>query len=80
MNEIPVTHKDPLDYTRDYVASKNLSTFIFLTCNLTRGVVYREVKQAIKDLKYTDAEGHDHLSTQFIKTLAKPLLHVLTCI
>ena len=41
---------------------------------------YRVVKRAIKGLKYTDAEGHDHLSTRFIKTLAKPLLHVLTCI
>ena len=80
MNDIPVTHKDPLDYTRDYVASKNKCTFTFPTCNLTRGVGYREVKRAIKGLKYTDAEGHDHLSTRFIKTLSKPLLHVLTCI
>ncbi len=75
-----MTHKDPLDYTRDYVASKNKCTFTFPTCNLTRGVGYREVKRAIKGLKYTDAEGHDHLSTRFIKTLSKPLLHVLTCI
>ena len=79
-SNIPVTNKDPLEYTRDYVASKNLCTFEFPTCNVTRGVGYKEVKEAIKSLKNTTASGVDQLNTKFIKMLRAPLLHVLTCI
>ena len=78
--KIPPTNRDPIDYTREYAASKNFCTFKYPSCNLTRGVGYREVKRAIKGLKNTDACGHDHLSTRFIKMLRAPLLHVLTCI
>ena len=79
-SNLPPSYKDPLDYTRDFVASLNKCTFNYPTCNLTRGVGYREVKRAIKELKYTNAEGVDHLCTRFVKKLRKPLLHVFTCI
>ena len=78
VNAIPPTNKDPIEYTRDYVASKNFCTFTPPRCNLTRGVGYKEVKKAIKGLRYTNATGHDMLCTRFVKMLAKPLLHVFT--
>ena len=80
MKKIPPASTDPIDYTREYVASKNLCTFEFPTCNVTRGVGYKEVKAAIKALKNTTAAGVDQLTTKFIKMLKKPLLHILTCI
>ena len=79
-SNIPVTNKDPLEYIRDYVARKNFCTFEFPTCNVTRGVGYKEIKEAIKSLKNTTASGVDNLNTKFIKMLRSPLLHVLTCI
>ena len=79
-SNIPKSDDDPIQYTRDYVASKNLCTFEFPTCNLMRGVGYKEVKKAIKSLKNTTASGVDNLSTKFLKMLRTPLLHVLTCI
>ena len=79
-SNIPKSNDDPIQYTRDYVASKNLCTFEFPTCNLMRGVGYKEVKKAIKSLKNTTASGVDNLSTKFLKMLRTPLLHVLTCI
>ena len=80
IGEIPRDNNDPLDYTRDYVASINHCTFEYPTCDITRGVGYREVKAAIKNLKTTFAAGIDNLNTKFLKMLKKPLLHVLTCI
>ncbi len=80
INSIPKSHADPIQYTRDYVASMNKCTFTYPTCNITRGVGYAEVKNAIKGLKYTNAAGIDHLNTRFVKTLRKPLIHILTCI
>ena len=75
---IPATNKSALDYTREYVASKNFCTFEMPKCDLMRGVGYGEVKAAIKGLKYTDAVSHDHISTRFVKMLKKPLLHIFT--
>ena len=78
LSKIPKTNKSALDYTKAYVASKNLEEMP--QCDLTRGVGYKEVKEAIKGLKYTDAVSHDHISTRFVKMLRKPLLHVFTTI
>ena len=79
-DNIPREEKSALEYTREYVASLNYCTFEPPSCNLMRGVGYREVKKAIKGLKYTDAASHDHISTRFVKMLRKPLLHVMTMI
>ena len=79
-DNIPREDKSALDYTREYVASLNYCTFEPPSCNLMRGVGYKEVKAAIKGLKYTDAASHDHISTRFVKILRKPLLHVMTMI
>ena len=79
-SNIPASTKDPIEYTRDYVATKNFCTFEFPTCNVTRGVGYKEMKEAIKSLNNTNAAGVDNLNTRFIKMLRAPLLHVLTCI
>ena len=40
-NSIPKARKSALEYTRDYVASKNFCTFEPPVCNLTRGVGYK---------------------------------------
>ena len=79
-SNIPASNIDCLSYTRDYVASLNLCTFEYPSCNLMRGVGYKEVKTAIKSLKNTTASGVDNLCTKFLKMLRTPLLHILTCI
>ena len=66
-SNIPASNIDCLTYTRDYVVSMNLCTFEYPTCNITRGVGYKEVKNAIKSLKNTTASGVDNLSTKFLK-------------
>merc|ERR1711911_143867 len=80
IDKIPPSQVDPVQYTRDYVASLNKCTFEYPSCNITRGVGYREIKKAIKGLKFTNAAGVDTLCTRFVKMLWKPLLHVFTCI
>ena len=67
--DIPLTQTDPLHYTRKWVENKNLGG----GCDITGGIGCRGVRQAVKSLKNSNAEGPDHINTRCIKKPRKTL-------
>ena len=73
--KIPVTDKDPLDYTKEYLKDKIVPKFEFN--KVTTGQVIR----VIEHLKNSDACGHDDISTNAMKqmkySIAPSLAHII---
>ena len=70
----PVTQTDPLSFTKKYLEGKPMIP----RTNLVYGINCKNVKKAIKSLKNSDAEGHDGISTRYLKIMRKPLAYVIT--
>ena len=68
---IPETRKDPLEYTRDYVAryggTENLPKLHLKRVNM------RVIKQAIGKLKNSNSTSYDHISTLAVKKLKRSI-------
>ena len=64
---------DPLSYTREWLADKEVPEV-----NLTSSVTVEEVEEAIKSLNWSDAAGHDDLTTRVVKYMGPYIAPVMT--
>ena len=64
---------DPLSYTREWLEDKEVPEV-----NLTEKVTQAEVEEAFKSLNWSDAAGHDNLTTRLVKSMGDYISPVMT--